>query len=94
MSCSRIHVAKIERRPSTEKKLFHAFVRSVAVALRGAWLAGSIASVPISDALAQAKQPTALSEPVLHKLPPVKQIVLTEIQIKGVIGAACRNTER
>jgi hypothetical protein len=77
----------------TEKALMREFVRP-ASAFGIAWLLASIAIGPNRDALAQAQQtaptqqqaaPTQVAPP---ELPAVKQIALTEKQIKGLLAAS------
>jgi hypothetical protein len=61
------------------------FVRPAAVALSIACLAASIAAIPTESALAQAKQEMA---PAQSAQPPaLKQMVLTDKQIEGVLAA-------
>lgn len=63
------------------------FIRPVVVALSVACLSTSIAIIPTGSALAQAKM--APAQPAAPTQPPVlKQIVLTDKQIEGVIAAA------
>jgi len=62
-----------------------------AFCIRGFILLLLVASISImsnSDALAQAQQQSALAQVAPSKLPPVKQIALTEKQIKGVLAAS------
>jgi hypothetical protein len=59
--------------------------------IRGSILLLLVASISImcnSDALAQAQQQSAPAQVASSKLPPVKQIALTEKQIKGVAAAS------
>jgi hypothetical protein len=63
------------------------FVRPAA-ALGVAWLFASLAIGSSSGALAQAQLPTAPAQVTSAKLPPVRQIALTEKQIKGMLAAS------
>src|SRR6266436_9223819 len=63
------------------------FVRPVVAALSIACLAGSLAVLSSSDALAQAKQ-TAPAQAAPAPEAAVKQMALTEKQIEGVLAAA------
>ncbi|MBV9562472.1 MAG: hypothetical protein JOY90_18825 [Bradyrhizobium sp.] len=60
------------------------FIRTAMTALSIACLAGTIAALPATDALAQAKQEAA---PPAGQAPQLKQIVLTDKQIQGVLVA-------
>jgi hypothetical protein len=64
------------------------FVRPVAAALSVACLAASLTIAATGSALAQAKQQMAPSQAAPQQPPALKQIVLTEKQIEGVIAAA------
>jgi hypothetical protein len=63
------------------------FVRP-AVRLSVAWLLASMAIGSNSGALAQAQQQKAPTQVASPQLPPVKQIALTEKQIKGLLAAS------
>ena len=80
-------MSMIEGKSPIEKMPMRGFVRVAVVTLSVACLVGSMDIVLSGDALAQAKQPTALSEAALHKLPSLKQIALTDMLIKGMIAA-------
>jgi len=64
------------------------FIRPVAAALSIACLAASMAVIPSTDALAQAKQQMAPAQAAPQQPPPVKQMALTEKQIQGVLAAS------
>jgi hypothetical protein len=83
-----IRMPTIERKPQIEKTLLHDFAHSGAVRLGIACLVASTAIVSGGDTLAQVTQQGALTQTAPQKLPPVKQIALTESQIKGVIAAS------
>jgi hypothetical protein len=64
------------------------FIRPVAAALSIACLAASMAVIPSTDALAQAKQQMAPAQAAPQQPPPVKQMALTDKQIQGVLAAS------
>ena len=63
------------------------FVRPIAAALGVACLAAAIATASAGDALAQASQAPKQTTPAPQAAPALKQIVLTENQIEGVLAA-------
>ncbi len=63
------------------------FVRPIAAALGVACLAAAIATASAGDALAQASQAPKQTTPAPQAAPALKQIVLTETQIEGVLAA-------
>jgi hypothetical protein len=63
------------------------FVRPAAAALSIAFLAAALATLPAGGALAQSKQQMAPAPAAPPQEAPVKQMVLTEKQVQGVLAA-------
>jgi hypothetical protein len=87
-------VMKLETSPRAKETPMRDFVRPVAAALSVACLAGSMAMLSGTGALAQAKQAPPKQAPAKEAAPPpvqempIKQMALTDKQLEGVLAAA------